>query len=61
MAKRRDTLQAPSSRTRPVQTTSPLQILFIDLLSFKLETSQVVEVSIFYLVNTPIHSLPGLQ
>ena len=45
--KKRGTLPAPSSRTRPVQRTFPLLILFIDLLSSKLETSQVVEVCIF--------------
>jgi hypothetical protein len=49
MVKRQGTLRAPSSRTRPAQRTFPLLILFIDLLSFKLETSQVVEVRIFSL------------
>ena len=52
MVKRRDTLRAPSSRTRPAQKTSPLLILFIDLLSFKLETSQVVEVFGFFILLT---------
>ena len=53
MVKRQGTLRAPSSRTRPVQRTSRLQILFIDLLSSKLETSQVVEVLIFAVHRYP--------
>lgn len=52
--KRQDTLRVPSSRTPPVQKTSPLLILFIDLLSFKLETSQVVEVCINLLSQIPL-------
>ena len=56
MVKRRGTLRAPSSRTRPVQRTFPPLILFIDLLSFKLETSQVVEVRMFYPTSTPSSS-----
>jgi hypothetical protein len=54
MVKRQGTLPAPSSRTRPVQRTFPLLILFIDLLSSKLETSQVVEVLyLLHLTGTP--------
>ena len=58
MVKRRGTLQAPSSRTRPARRIFPLLILFIDLLSSKLETSQVVEVHIFRLTDTPPAHVP---
>lgn len=59
MVKRLGTLRVPSSRTHPVQRIFPLRILFIDLLSFKLETSQVVEVpfSPFPIMSPSAHCL----
>jgi len=54
MVKRRGILRALSSRIHPAQRTSPLPILFIDLLLFKLETSQVVEVRIYSVLRVPL-------
>jgi hypothetical protein len=58
MVKRRGTLRALSSRTRPARRNFPPLILFIDLLLFKLETSQVVEY-IFWLSSTYRSTFPS--